>query len=40
MQFDVGADESGGELGIGGCTGASTPDLGRNIVQLLAVLCI
>lgn len=38
MQFDVGADERRGEFGVGGGTGSSTPDLRRDVVQLLAVL--
>ena len=40
MQFDVGRDESGGELCVGSGTSASAPDLGGNVVQLLAVLFI
>ena len=40
MQFDVGGDESGGELGVGSGTSAGAPDLGGNVVQLLAVLFI
>lgn len=38
MQFDIGADEGSGELGIRGSTGAGTPDLGRNVMKLLTVL--
>jgi hypothetical protein len=40
MQFEVGGDDGGSELGIGGCSRAGAPDLGRNVVQLLAVLHI
>ena len=38
MQFDVGGDESGGELGVGSGTSAGAPDLGGDVMQLLAVL--
>jgi hypothetical protein len=38
VQFDVGRDESGGELGVGSGTSAGAPDLGGNVVQLLAVM--
>jgi hypothetical protein len=40
MQFEVGGDDGGGELRIGGCSRAGAPDLGRNVVQLLAILHI
>ncbi len=38
VQLKLGRDEGCGELGIGGGTGTSAPDLGRNVVKLLAVL--
>lgn len=38
VQFDIGADEGGGELGVGGCTGSGTPDLRGDVVKFLAVL--
>ena len=38
VQFEVGGDESGGELGISSCTCASAPDRGGDEVQLFAVL--
>lgn len=38
MQFDVGADECRGELGVCGGSGSGAPDLGRDVVQFLAVL--
>lgn len=38
MQFDVGADQGSSELGVCGSTGAGTPDLGCDVVELLAVL--
>jgi hypothetical protein len=40
VQFNVGADESGGKLGIGGRSGAGTPNLGCYIVQFLTILFI
>jgi hypothetical protein len=40
VQFDIGADESGCEFGISGGTGTSTPDLGGDVVKLLAVLWV
>ena len=40
MQFDVGGDESGGELGVGSGTSAGAPDLGGNVMQLFAVLLV
>lgn len=39
VQFDVGADQGGCEFGVCSCTGSSTPDLGGDIVEFLAVLC-
>lgn len=38
MQFEVGGDEGGGELGVCCCTGAGAPDLGGDVMKLLAVL--
>jgi hypothetical protein len=38
VQFDIGTDEGGGELGVSGGTGSGTPDLRRDVVKLLAVL--
>lgn len=38
VEFELGGDEGGGELGISCCTGTSTPDLRGNVVKLLAVL--
>lgn len=38
MQFNVGADQGSGELGVCGSTGAGTPDLGCDVMELLAVL--
>ena len=38
MQLELGGDEGGGELGVGGCAGASAPDLGGDEVKLFAVL--
>lgn len=38
VQLQVGRDEGGGELGVGGGAGAGAPDLGSNVVQLFAVL--
>jgi hypothetical protein len=38
VQLELRGDEGGGELGIGGCTGTGTPNLGRNVVKLLTVL--
>lgn len=38
MKFDIGANESSGELGIGGGTSTSTPNLRGDVVKLLAVL--
>ena len=37
MQLEVGGDESGGEFGVGGGTGACAPDLWGDVVQFLAV---
>ena len=38
MQLELGGDEGGGELGVGGGAGAGAPDLRRDVVQLFAVL--
>jgi len=32
VELDIGTDEGGGELGVCGCTGAGTPDLGGDVV--------
>jgi hypothetical protein len=40
MELEVGGDDGGGELGVGSSSGACTPDLGGDVVQLLAVLRI
>ena len=39
VELEVGGDEGGGEFGVGGCTGAGAPNLGGDVVELLAVLC-
>lgn len=38
VQLELGGDEGGGELGVGGGAGAGTPDLGGDVVKLFAVL--
>lgn len=38
MELDVGRDEGGGEFGVGSGTGSCAPDLGCNVMKLLAVL--
>lgn len=38
VEFEVGGDDGGGEFGVGGGAGAGAPDLGGDVVQLLAVL--
>lgn len=38
VQFEVRGDQGCGELGVGGGAGARAPDLGRDVVQLFAVL--
>ena len=38
VQFEVGADERGGEFRVCCCAGARAPDLGRDVVEFLAVL--
>ena len=40
MEFEVGGHERGGELSVGRGTGTGTPDLRRDVVKLLAVLCM
>lgn len=38
MQLKIRGDDGGGEFGIGGRSGTRAPDLGGNVVKLLAVL--
>lgn len=38
MQFNVGRDEGGGELGVCSGTSAGAPDLRGDVMQFLAVL--
>jgi hypothetical protein len=38
VQLELGGDEGGGELGVGGCTSTSAPDLRGDVVKLLTVL--
>lgn len=38
VQLELGADQGGRELGVGGCAGAGAPDVGRDVMELLAVL--
>lgn len=38
VQLELGGDEGRGELGVGGGAGAGAPDLGGDVVKLLAVL--
>jgi hypothetical protein len=38
VQFEVGRDDGGGELGVCGGTGTSTPNVRGDVVELLAVL--
>jgi len=38
VQLEVGGDDGGGKLGVGGCSGAGAPDLRSDVVDLLAVL--
>jgi hypothetical protein len=38
VQLELGGDEGGGELGVGGGTGTSTPNLGGDVVKLLTIL--
>jgi hypothetical protein len=38
VQLQLRADQGGCELGVGGRARARAPDVGRNVVQLLAVL--
>lgn len=38
VQLELGGDEGGGELGVGGGAGAGAPDLGGDVVKLFAVL--
>lgn len=40
VQFDVGADQGGGEFGVCGGSGSGTPDLGGDVVEFLAVLLL
>ena len=39
VQLDVRSDQGGCEFGVCGCAGARAPDLGRDVVEFLAVLC-
>ena len=39
VKFEVRGDDGGGELGVCGCSGAGAPDVGGDVVELLAVLC-
>lgn len=38
MELELGTDNGGGEFRVGCGTGAGTPDLGGDVVQLFAVL--
>lgn len=38
MKFEVGGHEGGSEFGVCGCACAGAPDLGGDVVELLAVL--
>jgi len=38
VEFEVGGGEGGGELGVGGGTGASAPDGRGDVVEFFAVL--
>ena len=38
VQFEVGGDDGGGELCVCGSSGAGTPDVRGDVVELLAVL--
>ena len=38
MEFEVGGDEGGSEFGVGGCAGASAPNLRGDVVEFFAVL--
>lgn len=38
VELEVGGDDGGGEFGVCGGTGTCTPDLRRDVVELLAVL--
>ena len=38
VELEVGRDDGRGELGVGGGAGAGAPDLGGDVVELLAVL--
>jgi hypothetical protein len=38
VQLELRGDESGREFGVGGGSGTRTPDLGSDVMQLLAVL--
>lgn len=38
VQLQLGGDEGGGELGVGGGSGTSAPDVGGDVMELLAVL--
>lgn len=38
VQLELRRDEGGGELGVGGRSSSGTPDLGSDVMELLAVL--
>jgi len=38
VQFEVGGDDGGGELGVCGGTGTGTPNVRGDVVEFLAVL--
>lgn len=38
VEFEVGRDDGSSEFSVGGGTGTCAPDLGRDVVELLAVL--
>lgn len=40
VQFEVGGDDGGGEFSVGGGAGAGAPYLGRDVVELFAVLWV
>ena len=37
MQFEIRGDEGGCELSVSGCAGAGAPDLGSDVMELLAI---
>jgi len=40
VQFEVGGDEGSGKFRVGGCAGASAPDVGGDVMEFFAVLGI